>query len=184
MGLPRQAIEDAALVLGVDTATILAVDTVESRGTGMDSQGRPKILFEPHVFSRLTARKFDKAHPSISYPKWIPKAPSYARDQHQVLSEARFLDAPAAVQACSWGRYQLMGFNWSLCGFDTLADFEEAMRAGESQQLAAFLRFVVSHPAMLRALQRKDWAGFAERYNGPGYAANNYHVKLANAYTA
>lgn len=31
-------------------------------------------------------------------------------------------------------------------------------------------------------LQRKDWAGFARGYNGPGYAKNRYDIKLANAY--
>ena len=35
---------------------------------------------------------------------------------------------------------------------------------------------------MLSALQAKDWAAFAERYNGRAYKKNNYDAKLANAY--
>lgn len=35
---------------------------------------------------------------------------------------------------------------------------------------------------MLQALKSKDWAEFAYRYNGEGYAANQYDIKLAEAY--
>ncbi|MBO7165031.1 MAG: DUF3380 domain-containing protein, partial [Muribaculaceae bacterium] len=31
-------------------------------------------------------------------------------------------------------------------------------------------------------LRRKDWSGFARRYNGPSYAKRGYHTKMANAY--
>jgi hypothetical protein len=35
---------------------------------------------------------------------------------------------------------------------------------------------------MLTALQAKNWAEFAKRYNGPAYAQNRYDEKLAKAY--
>ena len=35
---------------------------------------------------------------------------------------------------------------------------------------------------MLPALQNKNWAEFARRYNGPAYAQNRYDEKLAEAY--
>jgi hypothetical protein len=31
-------------------------------------------------------------------------------------------------------------------------------------------------------LKEHDWAGFARKYNGPGYAENAYDQKLKNAY--
>lgn len=37
---------------------------------------------------------------------------------------------------------------------------------------------------MHTALQRRDWTGFARRYNGPGFAANRYDEKLAAAHTS
>ncbi len=46
--LPR---EGAALGIGEDE--VHAVLDVESAGTGFDSKGRPKMLFEPHIFYRL-----------------------------------------------------------------------------------------------------------------------------------
>jgi hypothetical protein len=178
--------------LGVSVAAVLAVDEVESAGAGFDEQGRVKLLFEPHWFHKLTGGIFADSHPALSCPAWNPKSPSYQRDQHQVLAEARALvPAPgqssvrvddAAVQACSWGRYQVMGFNWRLAGARSLAAFEAQMRTSEAEHLAAFVSFVRSHREMLAALQAQDWPGFARRYNGPGYAANRYDTKLAAAF--
>jgi hypothetical protein len=38
--------------IGVGEDEIHAVLTVESSGSGFDAKGRPKMLFEPHVFYR------------------------------------------------------------------------------------------------------------------------------------
>jgi hypothetical protein len=35
---------------------------------------------------------------------------------------------------------------------------------------------------MHAALKKQDWAAFAKAYNGPGYKANKYDTKLAEAY--
>ncbi|MCC6559800.1 MAG: DUF3380 domain-containing protein, partial [Xanthomonadales bacterium] len=45
--------------LEVSVPTLKAVAEVESAGSGFLSDGRPKILFEGHVFSRLTKRAYD-----------------------------------------------------------------------------------------------------------------------------
>ena len=50
------------------------------------------------------------------------------------------------------------------------------MCTGEDKQLEAFARFIKF--AELRPnLERKDWTGFAKRYNGPRYAQNHYEVE-------
>jgi hypothetical protein len=51
----------------------------------------------------------------------------------------------------------------------------------ERDQLEAFEGFVRAN-GLADELQRKDWTGFASRYNGPGYAANQYDQKMAQAY--
>jgi len=56
------------------------------------------------------------------------------------------------------------------------------MSKDEDKHLAAFSNFVCSSPSMKKALQKKDWAGFAKKYNGPEYKKNNYDTKLKNAY--
>ena len=55
------------------------------------------------------------------------------------------------------------------------------MTFGEDKQLEAFARFVKL--AKLHSyLEQKHWVGFAKRYNGPGYARNQYDKKLEGAY--
>lgn len=55
----------AAETIGCRREVIQAVAEVESLGRCYLSSGRVVILFEAHVFSRLTGHRFDAAHPSI-----------------------------------------------------------------------------------------------------------------------
>lgn len=55
----------AAKRLGVDVPTVRAVAEVESNGVGFLPDGRPKILFERHIFSRLTERTRKEAPPPV-----------------------------------------------------------------------------------------------------------------------
>jgi len=57
------------------------------------------------------------------------------------------------------------------------------MMRGENEQILGISSFMrVS--GMHAALQARDWTGFARRYNGPGFAKNRYHKKLAAAHTS
>ena len=74
-----------------------------------------------------------------------------------------------------------MGFNYVMCGYGCVNEMVKDMCTGEDKQLEAFARFIKL--AGLRPnLERKDWVGFAKRYNGPGYAQNHYDKKLEEAY--
>jgi len=35
---------------------------------------------------------------------------------------------------------------------------------------------------MVEDLRKKNWRGFARKYNGASYARRGYHTKMANAY--
>jgi hypothetical protein len=175
---------EAAKFLGCEPEAVMAVVAVESGSSGFASDGRPLILFEPHVFSRLTKRAYDATHPKISYVTWdktkYPKTQDARWDQ---LAEAAELDLENAVASASWGRFQLMGFNYPRCGFANAREFVAAMARSEREQLRAFEQFVARagiadelHP------DRLDWAGFALVYNGKGYAENKYDTRLAEFY--
>lgn len=180
--LSQTALKAAAKRLGVDVATIRAVDSVESNGQGMNPDGLPKILFEGHKFSYYTGGKFDAQYPTLSYPRWTRQfyAKTQAGEYERLFAAAR-LDNEAAHLSTSWGRYQIMGYNFALAGFSTLSAFIDAMRESEDRHLDAFVSYCL-HEGLQRELQRKDWAEFARRYNGPGYKTNQYDVKLAAAY--
>lgn len=179
-GVRTQAgVERAAQRLGCEVAAIQAVIAVESAGAGFYLDGRPKVLFESHVFSRLTGGRYDASHPTLSTA--APKRSLYNLEQYARIYQALQLDAEAALQSASWGLFQIMGFNWKACGEKSLHGFVLAMHHNEDAHLALFAEFVADR-GLDHDLQRKNWAAFARGYNGPGYAANDYDSKLARAY--
>lgn len=173
----------AAAMLGCEAAAIQAVADVESGGkAGFLPDGRPKILFESHVFSKLTALQYDAAHPDISTPTWtrnyIGGAGEYTR-----LGRAMQLDKEAALKAASWGKFQILGVNHLRVGFNTVEEFVAAQKRSEQDHLAAFVQFILSHD-LSDELRERRWADFARRYNGARFAENRYDEKMASAYAA
>jgi hypothetical protein len=87
--------------IDVDEDVIHAVIDVESSGSGFDKQGRPKMLFEPHIFHRLTSgsTRLAAVNAKLAYPKWKPG--SYPADSYPRLKRAMasaWLDANAATE--------------------------------------------------------------------------------------
>lgn len=160
---------------------VKAVDKVESRGAGFLASGEPKILFEPHVFGRLTGYQYNKSHPDISKAKWDPNGYGPAgMHQHKKLQRAAALDRQAALQSTSWGRFQVMGFNWQLVGRRSLQDFVNAQYRGENEHLRDFVNYVIAR-GLRDEMQREDCVGFAFGYNGEGYKVHHYDTKIATA---
>lgn len=188
MALSFAQITSVAKDLNVDPCAIKAVIEVESSGSGFLPDGRVKILFEGHIFwKELQRRNIDpdqhhKRYPSLVYPKWTKihyrKNPA---QEWERLDEAMRINKEAALCSASWGLFQIMGFNYKACGFSSVEAFVEAQKKGEEEQLRSFCAFIRSE-GMLPYLAKKDWAGFARRYNGPGYAKNSYDSKMASAY--
>lgn len=175
----------AATELACEVAAIRAVAEVESNGYGFLPDSRPVILFEAHVFDRLTKGKFryavDRNGVFLSVPSWDRSL--YGRTgahQYERLADAMKLDRRAAQMACSWGMFQIMGMHYATLGFDSIDAFVDHMDAAAGQ-LEVFVDFIrVNH--LDDELQRRDWAGFARQYNGPAYAQNKYDEKMRAAY--
>ncbi len=180
--LEIEDVQRAAEQIGVEYAALQAVIAVESAGDGFLPDCRPKVLFEAHVFSKLTAHRFDKSHPHISSRKWNRKlygAPG--AHQWDRLNEAILLDREAALKSASFGAAQLMGFNHEACGFPTVEEFLTAMLDSAASQMNAFIRFLESQ-GLIVFLKTKNWTRFAERYNGPSFKSNRYDEKLEREY--
>lgn len=165
--------------LGCSTKQIKAVASVESAGGGYDKNGRPKILFERHYFHRLTLGKFSTT------PFSAPTRGGYSEDSWQKLADACACDPWAAFQSASWGKFQVMGAHWNALGYLSPWSMAWTMRQDEFGHYEALARFV-EHFGLVEALRAlstdpDDCRAFASRYNGPAYAVNNYHVKLAEA---
>lgn len=180
--LTKQDFEDDAKLLQCDVEAIMAVASVEANGSGFDPEGFPRTLFEGHWFHKLTSGKFSTKYPSISYPSW--DRTKYGRtwkQEKERLALAASLDRKAALMSASWGLFQIMGFNHAKCGFKDVQAFVNAMCKDENKQLEAFTQFILNS-GLADELREHRWSDFARLYNGPGFAKNNYHVKLKEAY--
>lgn len=174
--------ELAAFELECETEAIRAVAAVESCGCGFrDQDGRPTILFEAHQFSRLTNHVYDSIHPVISSKNWDRTLYNQGGDQYDKLALAARLDKEAALKACSWGAFQIMGFNWFSCGFNSIDAMIDSMFKNADEHLKAFVCFIQCHE-LQGPIQDKNWSEFARRYNGPGYKKNRYDEKIKAEY--
>lgn len=105
--LSAAGMDEVCDALGVSESEVWAVLTVETRGFGYLTDRRPQILFERHVFHRLTKGAHDNGNSDISNPKaggYIGGTGEYSR-----LEKAMNLDESAALQSASWGIGQVMG---------------------------------------------------------------------------
>ncbi len=174
-------------MLGVDVATIKAVCEVESGGSGFLVSGKPRILFEGHVFwneltkSGLNPEKYILGNEDILHRSWNKSNYLGGEKEYERLEKAIQIDRCCALKSASWGLFQIMGFNYLTCGCDTIDEFVQEMKKSEGSQLCLFAEFIRRNGwgVYLRDL---DWSGFARKYNGPGYRENQYDVKLEKAY--
>jgi len=173
----------AANQLGCELEVLKAVAEVESATSGFLPDGSPKILFEGHIFHRLTNGKYSKReiYKDISYPKWTSKYYEGGGQEYDRLKRAYDLNPVAAIKSASWGKFQIMGFNYNRCGFADVFEFMVAMDTSEKKHLDAFICFIKSYN-LDKELREKDWEGFARGYNGPSYDKNRYDEKLIKAY--
>ena len=176
----------------IDPAALLAVAEVESAGRPLEADSvTPRLLFEKHVFYRaLYKNERAKLQPAVAQglaaPKW-DRATQYREQTNSqgrlaILARARAVDEECANQACSWGLGQILGENAQSLGYGSATDMVNALVAGGiPAQVESMLRFIRKNN-LKDKLNLHDWAGFALKYNGPGYLQNNYHTKMAAAY--
>ena len=177
----------AADMLTVEVAAIRAVAEIEAAGHGFLPDGRPVILYEAHIFGRLTNHRHsmqDSRGKALSARSWDRSlyGPSGAWQHDGRLALAAKLDWAAAHKACSWGYFQILGTNHQTVGFKTIHEMVEAANSNAGAHLDMLVKFVRDNKLDVH-LRNRNWAAFARGYNGPGYAANGYDTKLAVAYT-
>ncbi|MEZ5996182.1 MAG: N-acetylmuramidase family protein [Hyphomonadaceae bacterium] len=179
--LVRADFEAVAARMGCEWEALAAVAEVESGPLGgFTQEGKPVILFERHLFSRKTNSQYDATHPTISNrtPGGYPRTQA---ERWAQLEQAYALNPAAALESASYGRFQVLGQNYPNLGLTNAHEYVSKLARSERDQLEVFEGFVRAN-GLVDELQRKDWAAFASRYNGPGYAANRYDQKMAEAY--
>jgi hypothetical protein len=176
--------------LNVPEAAVRAFAEVEASGEGFLPDGRPKILYEAHVFHRETKGKFsgakDRNGVLLSSQKWDRSL--YGRPgehQYERLNDAMALDVDAALKATSWGAFQIMGFNYQMVGYDSVQSMVEDQVSGMAGQLRSFAGFIRAkklEPDMRKLPDPQAAARLARAYNGEAYRENHYDSKIVSSY--
>ena len=183
----RRAVGEAARAEGIGPeAHVLAVTQVESAGVifaEVEGRDEPLIRFEGHIFyRRLKGAARDRAVAAgLAHSKaGRVKNPRAQAARWRLLARAMQIDPVAALESCSWGVGQVMGFHWRSLGYASVQDFVATAREGLGGQVALMLRFIkVNH--LDDELEAGQWAAFARGYNGPAYRTNRYDVKMRQA---
>ena len=101
--------------------------------------------------------------------------------EYERLNRAAVIHHGAALRSAAWGMFQIMGFNHSLCGYDSVFVYAAAMQMNQDYQFEAFVRFIQN--AKLDILLRElRWADFARQYNVSRYKENRYDERLEAAF--
>lgn len=178
--LTEKDFEAVAEEIGVEVAAIKAVVIIEagSQMKGFWAPGVPVANFENRMFTRYKAKYPGPGSKGEKVPEGLT---GYALKEWTQLVNARKSNVTAADMATFWGMFQIGGFNYKRCGCETVEEFVGLMSQSEFEQLELFVRFIVNN-GMLEDLKNKNWAGFARKYNGAGYAKRGYHTRMAAAY--
>ncbi len=173
--LTNEDFKEAAELIGGPWTRLKALNKVESNG-------KPNAkLFEPHIFYReLEKRGFKTAlrqavRDRVAHEDW--KGIPYRSSQ---FAKALKINRRCALLSTSWGQFQIMGFNYAICGYSSVEEFVSDMQTSTEAQLKAVCKFIMSNKAMHKAYLERDWHSFARRYNGKLYYKNDYHNKLAD----
>lgn len=168
--------------LGCTTKQLRAVSKVESGGAGFDNKGRPKILFERHLFDRFTNGKYSVSGCSN------PKGGGYSECSWTKLGQAAALSPHKAFESVSWGKFQVLGMWWDELGYPSPVEMAYTTVTSEAAHYEMLVRYIEMNKmhGAVKALSTNPETNraFATGYNGPAYTKFNYHVKLAKAMAA
>lgn len=187
-----QDFQTGATQLGVELASLKAIQETETAGAGFLYTGRPKILFERHWFLKFLQQGPYKSNAAglqklmLANPDIISATPGGyvgAVGEWPRFSRAFAIDAQSAMQSTSWGLFQEMGFNFADCGYANVGTFVDDMKLSEMKQLNASIVFIERNNGgrLQTDLQAKNWTDFARLYNGSGAVAT-YSAKMSSNY--
>lgn len=184
---------DFANYFGLELALVKAVNEIESGGKGFLINGKPVILFEGHVFWRELQKRginprmhATESNRDVLYETWTRNYYLGGIREYDRLNKAIGIlntasAKEAALSSASWGAFQIMGFHAKSLGYPSVDDFVAKMNLHEREHLHAFGQFLKVN-GLIPLLAEKQWADFAERYNGKNYKINQYDIKLEKAY--
>ena len=182
---PALITEDQLLTISrnlgdINSKRLKAIAKVESSGFGWKKDNKLKILFERHIFYKLTTGSKD----ITNYCN--PKAGGYNESNWEKFLAAIKTDPVAAFQSISMGEFQILGKWWDELGYGSPYTMALDLNKSQYAQYVCLVNFIKNVAngvdEFLKISENpKDNIPFAKIYNGSGYDKNNYHIKLAEA---
>ncbi|MEM7619755.1 MAG: N-acetylmuramidase domain-containing protein [Pseudomonadota bacterium] len=170
-----------ASLLNIEPALLDAIRKTEAPNGGFDSKGRLIILPEKHkIYQYMSAKERHIAlRKNLVTKRWSKKTQykgfgsyrkhtGFAGDRRWGFVErVSQVNKYATYMGTSFGLMQIMGFNYRLCGYNTVFDMVSDFETGEKQQLFAAVRFIKSK-GKIDVFVDRDFRGIAAFYNGTG----------------
>ena len=182
-----EAIDRVAREFGLEPAALAGIAEVETDGrafVAVDGRNEPLIRFEGHYFDRrLSPDKRARARAlGLSSPApGVVANPASQAERWRLLERAAGIDAAAAWESTSWGLGQVMGAHWAWLGYATVDALVAEARESAAGQIRVMARYILK-AGLVKPLALHDWPAVARGYNGPGYRANSYDTRLAQAF--
>jgi len=164
--------------LGIEKEVLMAIASQESKHASFKAVKQATILFERHKMYRLLIKKGNtKASVdalSKKYPSIVNEDSGGHNDMtsYDKLKTAKSIDYDCAIQSCSWGKFQVMGFHYANL-YSSPRELEKAMNMCELQQFKYFVLYLKKTNGMVNALKSKNWEEIATLYNGPKWKEKN-----------
>lgn len=130
---------------------------------GVNSAGQPVARHKNHQFRKSVNESFRLIH-VVDYE-------TQQNNEYEALNFAIQLcgDREIALSCISLGLSQIMGFNHSLIGYDTVGEMYDAFQESEGAHVLGFFDFCKQvNKKMLGYIERQEWVNFALLYNGSG----------------
>jgi hypothetical protein len=177
----------------IGAAELLAVVEVESSGQPFEQDGvTPRFLYERHVMYRELKKRRGLARAEAAVREGLARTAWNKGVQYKdqatsparlaLMKRAKAFDEECACRSASWGLGQTMGFHAESQGHkDAVAFVAWMTRGGVAAQIQAMVK-EIKKSGLVDKINSHDWPGFAYRYNGSGYAQNQYDKRMAAAY--
>lgn len=160
--------ESAVKGLDVDWRWAMALALMESSGDGMvgrEALTRTEVhVFKRHLPKELHAKAGDLIERGVRGRTNV-EVHAWSRSWLKLAAE---IDREAAFKSCSYGAWQIMGFNFKTCGFASAQGLAETFDRGIDKQALGLRSFLEASPSIVQAMKRLDFAAVGVAYNGPG----------------
>ena len=178
-------IQRMAMILGCNELLLRSVIKRESGSRAFGDTGMLIIRFEAHLMERFSRDKPD-VHAKVTdvlkgwqtwqgtddyikeHGSWTPVHAEGQISEWRAYELASEIDEEIATRAISMGIFQILGDNHELCGYESAVQMMESFTQALTNQIFAFINFVMNQPVMHDALKRGDIEEFVREWNGPG----------------